>query len=56
MTTTMINYRLDWTDTTGRRRTSAVAYDKTSAQDRKQRLEADGCTNVTVRQVKPGEL
>ncbi|WP_282790957.1 hypothetical protein [Streptomyces sp. CC224B] len=56
MTTTMISYRLEWTDPTGKNHTSAVTYDKPSAQDRKQRLETEGCTEITVRQVNPGEL
>lgn len=56
MTTTMISYRLDWTTPDGRKHSSAVTYDKPSADHRKTRLEDEGCTAVAIRQVKPGEL
>ncbi|QCX81293.1 hypothetical protein C9F11_38550 [Streptomyces sp. YIM 121038] len=56
MTTTMISYRLDWTDPDGKTHTSAVTYDKPSAEHRKTRLETEGCTGIVIRQVKPGEL
>ncbi|MGQ4464623.1 hypothetical protein ACN6LC_003716 [Streptomyces violaceoruber] len=53
---TMQNYALTWTDPTGTPRSSAVAYDQPSAQDRKAALEGDGCTNVQILAVRPGEL
>ncbi len=56
MATTMMSWVLTWTDPQGVRRASAVSYDEPSAEDRRQRLEAEGCTDVVVRKVKPGEL
>ncbi|GGV45519.1 hypothetical protein [Streptomyces spectabilis] len=55
-TTTMISYKLDWTDPDGTTHTAVASYDKPSAKHRQKELEADGCTAVTIRQVKPGEL
>jgi hypothetical protein len=52
----MKNYGLTWTDSTGTPRAAAVSYDKASADSRKERLEADGCTAVEVVETKPGEL
>jgi hypothetical protein len=52
----MKNYGLTWTDTDGTPRASAVSYDKGSADSRKERLEASGCTAVEVVETKPGEL
>jgi hypothetical protein len=51
----MKNYGLTWTDPDGTPRAAAVSYDKPSAETRKQRLEADGCTDVEVVETKPGE-
>lgn len=51
----MKNYGITWTDPAGVRRASSVSYDKTSANHRKQRLEGDGATDVTVVEVKPGQ-
>ncbi|MFI6140284.1 hypothetical protein ACIBCC_19115 [Streptomyces griseus] len=56
MPKTMQNYALTWTDATGKRRASTVAYDKPSAEHRKAELEADGATDVTVASIRPGEL
>lgn len=56
MPITMQNYALTWTDTTGRRRTSAVAYDQNSANDRKTELEAAGNTDIAIAPIRPGEL
>ncbi|MET8116877.1 hypothetical protein [Streptomyces prasinus] len=53
---TMQNYGLTWTDPTGTPRSSAVAYDEPSAQDRKAALESGGCTSVEIVAVRPGEL
>ncbi|MEW2530664.1 hypothetical protein [Streptomyces sp. NPDC047071] len=53
MTTTMINYRLTWTDPNGHPRTAVVSYDKPSGEARKKELEAEGCTEVTLRPAKP---
>jgi hypothetical protein len=52
----MKNYSLTWADPDGTPRAAAVSYDKASAEHRKQRLEADGCTEVEVVETKPGEL
>ncbi|MFI9616722.1 hypothetical protein ACIHCM_34445 [Streptomyces sp. NPDC052023] len=52
----MQNYGLTWTGPTGTPRSSAVAYDKPSAQDRKAALERVGCTSVEIVAVRPGEL
>ena len=52
----MKNYGLTWTDPDGTPRAAAVSYDNASAETRKKRLEADGCTDVTVVETKPGEL
>ncbi|MER6102410.1 hypothetical protein ABT115_08785 [Streptomyces sp. NPDC001832] len=46
----MRNYRLKWTGD-GRERTSVVAYDERSAEQRKQELEAAGATEVRVVEV-----
>lgn len=56
MPITMQNFALTWTDTTGKRRASAVSYDEKSASSRKVDLEADGATEVTVVPIRPGEL
>ncbi|RSS67630.1 hypothetical protein [Streptomyces sp. WAC06128] len=53
---TMQNYGLTWTDPTGTPRSSAVAYDEPSAQDRKADLKNAGCTSVQIVAVRPGEL
>ncbi|MFE4089064.1 hypothetical protein [Streptomyces sp. YIM B13502] len=53
---TMQNYCLTWTDSIGTPRSSAVAYDEPSAQDRKAALESSGCTSVEIVAVRPGEL
>ncbi|MEU1134964.1 hypothetical protein ABZ383_34765 [Streptomyces sp. NPDC005900] len=52
----MKNYVLTWTDIHGVKRGCAVSYDKASAEHREERLVAEGCTDVTVAQAKPGEL
>jgi hypothetical protein len=51
----MKNYGLTWTDPDGVPRAAAVSYDKGSADSRKARLEAEGCTAVEVVETKPGE-
>jgi hypothetical protein len=56
MTISMQNYALTWTDTDGRPRASAVAYDKISAERRKAALEESGATDVEIVPVRPGEL
>ncbi|MFZ3562874.1 hypothetical protein ACOKM5_43865 [Streptomyces sp. BH097] len=56
MAITMENYGITWTDAEGRPHAAATAYDERSAQQRRDRLEADGCTNVEILKVKPGEL
>ncbi|MFI1189738.1 hypothetical protein [Streptomyces californicus] len=56
MPTTMQNYALTWNDSDGRHHASSVAYDKSSANDRKAELQAAGATNVTIVPVRPGEL
>jgi hypothetical protein len=52
----MKNFSLTWTDPDGTARAAAVSYDKASAETRKARLEAAGCTDVEVVETKPGEL
>lgn len=51
----MQNYGLTWTDLDGTPRASVVSYDQASAEQRKARLEAAGCTAVEVVETKPGE-
>lgn len=50
----MKNFKVKWTED-GKERTSVVSYSESSAEKRKQQLEAAGATNVRVVQVKPGE-
>jgi hypothetical protein len=52
----MQNYALTWTSPDGTPHASAVAYDKTSADERKTELEDAGCTDIEIVPVKPGEL
>ncbi|MGW1154426.1 hypothetical protein ACWD45_24480 [Streptomyces rubiginosohelvolus] len=56
MPITMQNYALTWTDSSGKRRASSVAYDKGSATSRKVELEAGGNTDVNIVPIRPGEL
>ena len=56
MAITMTNYGLTWTDPDGTPRAASVSYDKASAEQRKQELEAAGCTQVEIVEIKPGEL
>ncbi|MFE2700985.1 hypothetical protein ACFXI6_12225 [Streptomyces mirabilis] len=56
MTTTITNYGLTWIAPDGTARADVVSYDKASAEQRKSRLEAAGCTAVEVVETKPGEL
>lgn len=56
MTITMQNFGLTWTDPDGIPRASAVAYDKPSVERQKERLEGDGCSDVEIVPVKPGQL
>ncbi|MGW3195191.1 hypothetical protein ACWDBD_11520 [Streptomyces sp. NPDC001118] len=56
MTTTMTNYAILWTDPDGTPRSSAVAYDKPSADRRKAELEGVGCAEVEIVETKPGTL
>lgn len=55
MAITMKNYGLTWTDESGTPRASVTHFDKESAEDRKKKLEADGCTSVKISETKPGE-
>jgi hypothetical protein len=50
----MENLRVVWTEG-GRRKVSAVAYDRGSAEHRMARLRAEGATDVEAVSVKPGE-
>jgi hypothetical protein len=52
----MQNYALTWTDPDGRPRASAVAYDKPSADEQRDELQAAGCTDIEIVPVKPGQL
>lgn len=54
--TTMQHYGFTWTDTDGTPRASAVAYDRNSANHRRQELEAAGATDIDEAPVRPGEL
>lgn len=56
MAITMQNYSLTWTDPDGTPKAAVVSYDQASAGQRKQQLEAEGCTEVEVVETKPGEL
>ena len=56
MAITMTNWVLTWTDPKEERHGSAVSYDEGSAKQRKQELEAAGCTEVEITEAKPGEL
>lgn len=55
MTISMQNYALTWTEPDGTRRASAVAYDKTTAEQRKTELSKT-VDDVEIVPVKPGEL
>ncbi|MEU3528801.1 hypothetical protein AB0E62_33970 [Streptomyces sp. NPDC038707] len=52
----MQSYSFTWTDPVGRHRASAVAYDKASADRRRKELEAEGCTDIEIVEVGPGQL
>jgi hypothetical protein len=54
--TTMQSYAFTWTDPDGTPRASAVAYDRVSADHRRQELEDAGVTDVVEVPVGPGEL
>ncbi|MFM9373222.1 hypothetical protein [Streptomyces sp. Da 82-17] len=56
MTITMTNWMLTWTGPDGKRRLSAVSYDKPSAEHRRRRLEDEGCTDIDIIETKPGVL
>ena len=56
MPTTMQSYGFTWTDPDGTPRTSAVAYDRASADRRRAELEKAGATDIGEVAVKPGEL
>ncbi|WP_328743802.1 hypothetical protein OHT57_00500 [Streptomyces sp. NBC_00285] len=56
MAITMQSYGLTWTDSDGVAWSSAVAYDKKSAEHRKQELEAAGASSIEVVPVRPGQL
>ncbi|UXY24940.1 hypothetical protein N8I84_41605 (plasmid) [Streptomyces cynarae] len=56
MTITMQNFALAWTDPDGIPRSSAVAYDKPSADRRKRDLEDAGCSDIQIVETKPGQL
>ncbi|WP_331751020.1 hypothetical protein OG215_37405 (plasmid) [Streptomyces globisporus] len=56
MPITMKNFALTWTDAAGQRQVSSVAYDEGSANGRKNDLEAEGATDVTIVPIRPGEL
>lgn len=56
MSITMENFVLTWTDPDGSRRASAVAYDRISADRRRNELEKAGASDIDEVAVKPGEL
>ncbi|MFF6966343.1 hypothetical protein ACFY9G_23610 [Streptomyces anthocyanicus] len=56
MAITMQSYSFTWTDLDGTPRASAVAYDRISADRRRNKLEKAGATNIDEVAVKPGEL
>lgn len=51
----MKNYKIDYTRPDGERRRTAVAFNLSSAERRKQGLEDEGNTDVEIVSVKPGE-
>ncbi|MFF1358806.1 hypothetical protein [Streptomyces sp. NPDC058297] len=51
----MKSYWVTWTDAEGRKRVSVVSYNKSSAEDRKEQLEGEGCTDVEIVETKPSE-
>lgn len=51
----MKNYRLRYRKTDGAAVTTAAAYSRTVAEERRQELEAEGMTEVEIFEVKPGE-
>ncbi|MFF0588377.1 hypothetical protein ACFYWD_20670 [Streptomyces sp. NPDC003781] len=56
MPITMQSYSFTWTDPDGTRRASAVAYDRISADRRRNELEKAGASDIDEVTVKPGEL
>jgi hypothetical protein len=56
MTITMQSYSFTWTDPDSTPRASAVAYDRISADRRRDELEDAGATDIEMVPVKPGEL
>lgn len=56
MTKTMQSFGFTWTDPDGARRASAVAYDRISADRRRNELEKAGASDIDEVAVKPGEL
>lgn len=50
----MQNYAITWTDPDGTPRASASAYDKPSAERRRDELSAGGAADVEIAPVKPG--
>lgn len=55
MTTIMQNYGLTWTDLDGTPRATVTAYDKPSAQHRKDQLESAGASDIEIHSVRLGE-
>ncbi|NEA48454.1 hypothetical protein [Streptomyces sp. SID10815] len=53
---TVQHFGFTWTDPDGTPRASAVAYDKTCADQRRDELETADCTQVAIVPVTPGQL
>lgn len=51
----MKNYRIRYVTPEGTTKTTVVAFDASSAETRKNRLQDEGHTDVEVFEVKPGE-
>ncbi|SEE09746.1 hypothetical protein [Streptomyces sp. PAN_FS17] len=56
MTITMQNFGFTWTDPDGTPRTSAVAYDKPTAEHRWTELDKAQATDIEIVPVRPGQL
>ncbi|GGX58121.1 hypothetical protein GCM10010321_88770 [Streptomyces chartreusis] len=52
----MRNFALQWTDPAGVRQSSAVGYDRPSAEGREQELIDAQCSDVRIIETKPGVL
>ncbi|WP_330358339.1 hypothetical protein [Streptomyces chartreusis] len=56
MTITMQNFALTWTDLDGTPRASAVAYDRKTADQRRDELVTAKASDIEIVPVRPGQL